>query len=224
VDIGESDVVRIAPGQKALLEVDAFKNRKFNGTVTEIANSSKDAGQMSAGSSQEATKFEVRIRIQEKEAFRPGMSVTAEIETCYRTNVLTVPYASVTARPPKEKEKPGQGKDVGLADPPGTNSPQAGANTLAANGTNVAKADKKSKGAVKQVEVVFVLEGDHAKMAPVKIGISDDNYWEIAEGLTEGQEVVSGSSKAITRELEDAKKIRKGPATGDKAKAGEKKE
>ena len=79
VDIGENDVVRIAPGQKARLEVDAFKNRKFNGTVTEIANSSKDAGQMSLGaSSQEATKFEVRIRIQEKEAFRPGMSVTAE--------------------------------------------------------------------------------------------------------------------------------------------------
>ena len=49
VDIGEIDVVRIAPGQKARLEVDAFKNRKFNGTVTEIANSSKDAGQMGAG-------------------------------------------------------------------------------------------------------------------------------------------------------------------------------
>ena len=49
VDIGENDVVRIAPGQKARLEVDAFKNRKFNGTVTEIANSSKDAGQASPG-------------------------------------------------------------------------------------------------------------------------------------------------------------------------------
>ena len=72
--------------------------------------------------------------------------------------------------------------------------------------------------------MVFLLEGDHAKMAPVKIGISDDNYWEISEGLTEGQEVVSGSFKAITRELEDGKKIRKGLATGDKEKSGEKKE
>jgi HlyD family secretion protein len=241
VDIGENDVVRITPGQKARLEVDAFKNRKFNGAVTEIANSSKDTGQ-STGSSQEATKFEVRIRIQEKEAFRPGMSVTAEIETCYRTNTLTVPYASVTARPPKEKEKTGGGKTAGLADPPGTNSPKAGTNALvartaantnalavgtnapAAGDTNVAKSDKKSKETVKQVEVVFVLEGDHAKMAPVKIGISDDNYWEITEGLTEGQEVVSGSFKAITRELEDGKKIRKGPASGDKERATEKKE
>ena len=243
VDIGENDVVRIVPGQKARLEVDAFKKRKFNGVVTEIANSSKDAGQMSSGSSQEATKFEVRIRIQEKEAFRPGMSVTAEIETCYRTNALTVPFASVTTRPPKEKEKKDDAKLAALADPPRTNSPKNGTNSLAAksnpaaaqtdalaaatnapaaDGTNVAKSDKKSKDAVKQVEVVFVLEGDHVKAVPVKIGISDDNYWEISDGLTEGQEVVSGSFKAITRELEDGKKIRKGPATGDKEKAREK--
>jgi len=241
VDIGENDVVRIAAGQQARLEVDAFKNRKFNGTVTEIANSSKDAGQMNAGSSQEATKFEVRIRIQEKEAFRPGMTVTAEVETCYRTNALTVPFASVTTRPPKEKdkEKKGDGKTAALHDSSKTNAPKSGTNALpaiaasttattnspspitnapAADGTNVAKADRKSKETVKQVEVVFVVEGDHAKMVPVKIGISDDNYWEITEGVTEGQEVVSGSFKAITRELEDGRKIRKGPAPSEKDK------
>ncbi len=244
VDIGENDVVRIAPGQKARLEVDAFKKRKFNGVVTEIANSSKDAGQMGMGSSQEATKFEVRIRIQEKEAFRPGMSVTAEVETCYRTNVLTVPFASVTTRPPKE-EKKGDAKHASLTTKGKTNSPKSGTNALpvkpgpaavstnavvvatnmpGADGTNVSRSDRKSKDAVKQVEVVFVLAGDRAKMTPVKIGISDDSYWEITEGVTDGQEVVSGSFKAITRELEDGKKIRKGPATGEKEKASEKKE
>ena len=245
VDIGENDVVRIAPGQKARLEVDAFKKRKFNGIVTEIANSSKDAGQMSMSSSQEATKFEVRIRVQEQEAFRPGMSVTAEVETCYRTNVLTVPFASVTTRLPKEKEKKSDAKLAARADVRGTNSAKTGTkataakpipaaaktnalaiatNTPAADRTNVAKSDKKSKDAVKQVEVVFVLEGDHAKMAPVKIGISDDSYWEVTAGLTEGQDVVSGSFKAITRELEDGKKVRKGPATGDKDRERAKKE
>ena len=245
VDIGENDVVRIAPGQKALLEVDAFKNRKFNGTVTEIANSSKDAGQMGLGSSQEATKFEVRIRIQETEAFRPGMSVTAEVETCYRTNVLTVPFASVTTRPPKEKDKKAGAKLASRADPPKTKSAKSGTNAVAAksgsasaptnalvaatnvpatDGTNVAKTDKKSKDTIKQVEVVFVMDGDHAKMVPVKIGISDDTYWEITEGVTEGQEVVSGGFKAITRELEDGTKIQKGPAMGAKDRAGEKKE
>ncbi len=235
VDIGENDVVRIAPGQKARLEVDAFKNRKFNGTVTEIADSSEDTGQMNSGANQEATKFEVRIRIQEKEAFRPGMSVTAEVETCYRTNALTVPFASVTSRAPMEKEKKTKVNLVAAADPPRTNSPEAGTNALSAKpspaartnaltagtnasvagATNVAKGDKKSKEAVKQVDVVFVVDGDHVKMVPVKIGISDDNYWEITDGLTNGQEVVSGGFRAITRELEDGARIRKGPAVGD---------
>ena len=104
VDIGEMDVVLIEPGQKVRLEVDAFKDKKFPGTVTQIANSSKGSGQSastySSSQSQEATKFEVRIHINEKEFFRPGMSVTAEIETRYRTNALTVPLASVTTRPP----------------------------------------------------------------------------------------------------------------------------
>src|SRR5260221_11645153 len=117
VDIGEIDVILIALGQTARLEVDAFRDRKFNGTVTEIANSAKGTpgGSLASsstpssgsGQSQDATKFEVKIRIREKELFRPGMSVTSEIETRSRTNVLTVPIQSVTTRVPK---KPGDKK------------------------------------------------------------------------------------------------------------------
>jgi HlyD family secretion protein len=192
VDIGEMDVVLIQPGQIARLDVDAFRDRKFTGVVSEIANSAKGLGSSALGasssSSQDATKFEVRIHIQEKESLLPGMSVTAEIETRYRTNVLAVPIASLTTRPPKN-EKPDK-----------------------ASGTNAVPApsmEKKSKEAPKQVEVVFVVDGDHAKMVPVKSGISDDAYYEITEGLKEGDEVISGNYKAI-RDLQDGKKIMKG--------------
>jgi HlyD family secretion protein len=51
----------------------------------------------------------------------------------------------------------------------------------------------------------------------VKLGISDDNFTEVLEGLEEGQEIVSGGYKAISRELEDGKKIKIGPGTGQKA-------
>jgi HlyD family secretion protein len=64
-------------------------------------------------------------------------------------------------------------------------------------------------------EVVFVIEGDHVKMAPVKIGICDDNYWEITDGLAEGQEIVTGGYKAISKDLADDKKIVKGAAGAD---------
>ena len=109
VDVGEVDVVLIATNQIGRLEVDAFKDRKFTGTVTGVAKSANGLGQtaLSTSSSQDATKFEVHIRINDKESFLPGMSVTAEIETRYRTNVLTVPIASLTTRMPKEPKKDG---------------------------------------------------------------------------------------------------------------------
>jgi HlyD family secretion protein len=98
----------------------------------------------------------------------------------------------------------------------------AAATSPSVGSTNNAKADKK-KDSAKPIEVVFVKDGDHAKMVSVKIGISDDDYWEITEGLSEGAEVISGSSKAVNRELEDGKKVKKGAATGDAAKDSEKK-
>ena len=66
-------------------------------------------------SQQDATKFEVKIRVQEKEPFRPGMSVTAEIETRYRTNVLAVPIQSVTTRVPKKDGPAVDSSGVNLA-------------------------------------------------------------------------------------------------------------
>jgi HlyD family secretion protein len=212
VDIGEMDVVLIQVGQKARLEVDAFRDRKFTGEVTEIANSSKGLGLGSVsggggmgGQSQEATKFEVRIRVSEAEAFRPGMSVSCEIETRYRTNVITVPIASVTTRMPSFTNKP----PAKVAN--GTNATETAKVEAKPTPTNLtAKAERKAKEGLRPVEVVFVMNGETVKKVPVKIGICDDAHWEITEGLQEGDEVVSGGFKAIGRELEDGKKVRKG--------------
>ena len=201
VDIGEMDIVMLAPGEQAKLEVDSFKNKKFAGVVTDVANSSEGlnastglgglGGNSSAG--QSATQFQVRIRFTEAEQFRPGMSVTAEIETRTHTNTIAGPIACITTR--LVGAKPGE-----------TNS--AATNLLAAanSGTNAAKADKKA-GKDKPVEVVFVLAGDHVKTVPVKIGISDVDFWEITEGLAEGDVIVTGNYHAISHDLEDGKKV-----------------
>ena len=69
--------------------------------------------------------------------------------------------------------------------------------------------------ATKPTDVVFVVEGDHVKAVPVKIGICDDNYWEITDGLTNDEEIVSGGYRAIGRDLQDGSKIHVGPATAD---------
>jgi HlyD family secretion protein len=85
-------------------------------------------------------------------------------------------------------------------------------------GKDGSKGGRKSDEKEKPIEVVFVVDGDKAKMVPVKRGIADDAYVEIVEGITEGQEVVSGGYKAISRDLEDGKKIRKGEPEKDKDK------
>ncbi len=215
VNVGEMDVVGIKPGQKARLEVDAFKNRKFTGVVSDVANSAVGSGSLSSSSSQsqQATQFQVRIRVTEKEpAFRPGMSVTAEIETEYRTNVLTVPLASVTTRPMKPTPK-NDSEKTGGTNAAATTNAVAGTNEVAA--TNTSKATSKLASATKPTDVVFVVEGDHVKAVPVKIGICDDNYWEITDGLTNHEEIVSGGYRAVGRDLQDGSKILVGPAGGD---------
>jgi len=215
VDVGEMDVTGIKPGQTARLEVDAFKDRTFYGVVTDVASSSKDSNSQgtslssSSSVSQEATQFQVRIRCSDPEAFRPGMSVSADIETEYRTNALTVPLASVTTRLVIPK----------LVDPPtvkGTNAAKAtsaGA-TNSANGTNAAGVKTPNKAS----DVVFVVKGEHVDAVPVKIGICDDTYWEITDGLTNNEEIVSGGYRAISRDLQDGTKIKKGPAPAETSK------
>ena len=194
VDIGEVDVVLIKVGQIARLEVDSFRDRKFTGEVTEIANTAKASG---LGTQQEATKFEVKVRVKEKEIFRPGMSVTAEVETRYRTNVLCVPIQSVTTRLPKSADKGGTDK-AAKSDP----------KEAYGNGDKGGPAGKKKDEPAKPIEVIFQRDGDAVKQVPVKRGISDDSFVEILEGVTEGAEVISGGFKAINRELEDGKKVK----------------
>jgi HlyD family secretion protein len=216
VDVGEMDVPLIGLGQKARLEVDSFKDQKFNGLVTEIANSANNndtSTTASTTSSTDATKFQVKIHVSEKEAFLPGMSVTADIETRYHSNVLSVPIQCVTTRLPIAQTNASSTNHVTLtasSNAPGTN---ASTTNVAGTGTNntgtnaLTGTQKKSDELPKPIEVVFVIEGDHVKMLPVKRGISDDNYVEIVEGLHEGQEVVSGGYKAINRDLADGTKV-----------------
>jgi HlyD family secretion protein len=172
--------------------------------VSAIANATKGSSSnpLSGGgssSNQEAPKFEVRIRVLDKEAFRPGMSVTAEIETRSRTGVLAVPIQSVTTRlPGAAGAKPAEQKESDAAaasSPPG-----------------------KPPAPVKPSEAVFALEGDRAKLVAVKTGISDSEFFEIAEGLSEGQTIITGSYKAVSKDLEDGKKVTVGGDAGTGAK------
>lgn len=178
VDVDENDVVLISVGDTTRIKVDAFGDRSFNGIVTQIGNSAKSSG---FGTQEQVVNFEVRIKLLDPDLkLRPGMSCTASIETETKQNVIAVPMQSVTAREDVDLGKEEENSNV--------------------------KIEKKNGNKIQ--EVVFIVDGSSAKIKNVKTGISDNNYIEIKEGLEEGVEVISGSYRAISRELKDGSKIR----------------
>jgi HlyD family secretion protein len=185
VEVDENDVVLISPGDTAKIDVDAYPDKKFTGIVYEIGNTAKAKG---LGTQEEVVNFEVKIRILNSEvALKPGMSANADIQTETRLNVVTVPIQSVTTRMPKQDfankgENPSEEEAVGSNQAPKKN-------------------EKPSEG-------VFIVQDGKAKFLKVKTGISDDTYIEISEGLKGNEEVVSGSYRAISRELQEDSKVR----------------
>jgi HlyD family secretion protein len=180
VDVGENDVVLVTVGDTAKVEVDSYPDRKFIGTVTQIANTATSRG---LGTQDEVTNFQVRIRVVTPPgvSFRPGMSMAADVETETHGNVLAVPIQSVTVRMPKDEKK--------------VEAPKEGEAQL-----DVSKAKKKEED--KLEEVVFVIADGKAKTISVKRGLSDDAYVEVKGENLEGAEVVSGPFKAINKDLE----------------------
>ena len=57
------------------------------------------------------------------------------------------------------------------------------------------------------MKVVFVVEEDIVRQVEVEMGISSDTDWEIKNGLEEGQEVVSGSFRILSKILKDGDEV-----------------
>ncbi len=177
VDVSENDILRVSLGDTAEIEIDAYLDRKFLGTVTEIANSASTVG-TAALTSDQVTNFVVKIRMDQASyadlisaqrpfPFRPGMSASVEINTQTVKDILTVPILAVTTRDinalKKGDDDPGQKEDL--------------------------------------KEVVFRCENDTLQQVQVLTGIQDDTYIQIVEGLKKEDEVVSGPYSVVSRQL-----------------------
>ena len=201
VDVNENDVVNVKIGDKALVTIDAYGERKFHGTVVQIANTGKTSG---TGTQEEVTNFEVKTRIDDNDVrLRPGLSCTAEIQTNMVADVVAVPMQSVTIRTgdsnlsPEEIEKR---KQKQAANDKGDN---------AAELTNQKLEKKTAKEEREQISKGVFTMGKDGKAHWVKVttGIADDTFMEIKSGVQPGDEVISGSYSAISRKLKDGAKV-----------------
>jgi len=200
VNVNENDVVNVKVGDTARISVDAYPDRSISGLVREIASTARTSN---AGSQEEVTNFEVRIRISDPSiTLRPGMSTTADIETATVENAVAVPIQSVTVRStdsdlsPEEREKQGARR----AEEEKTDN--------RADVTNEMLEKQKARELRDKMQrVVFVKNGDKVRMQKVETGIADTTYIEIKSGIKPGEEVVSGSYTAISRKLKDGVKV-----------------
>ncbi|HEV2720109.1 MAG TPA: efflux RND transporter periplasmic adaptor subunit [Thermoanaerobaculia bacterium] len=199
VNVNENDVPNVHLNQTARISVDAYPDKMIQGIVREIAST---ATTKNAGSQEEVTNFEVKIRIPDRSLrLRPGMSTTADIETATVANAVVVPIQSVTARiagsnlSPEEREKQSAAQNARDGD-------------NKADVTNQTQEKQKERQLREQLlRVVFVKNGEKVRQQKVETGIADATYIEIKNGVKPGDEVVSGSYTAISRKLKDGTKV-----------------
>lgn len=214
VEVGENDIQKVDIGDTALIEVDAYNNRKFKGIVTQIASSQKGAASQSSASlssSNDVSNYEVRIRIlrdsyadlidpskPRKFPFRPGMSASADIQTKTHSSVLSIPINAVTTRDKQDTASEGS---------KGKEGKKAGRLTTANNDTDNTNSFNSTSEDL--LEVVFVRQSDNTvKLVPVKTGIQDINNIEITDGLKEGDEVITGPYTIVSKTLRNKTKVK----------------
>jgi len=183
VQVDETDVVRLQTRDSVEVNIDAYPDTTFAGQVTKVSHSSKlTPTQTASGSNDRAVDFDVEITLKNPPPdIRPDLSCTARIVTDTRDNALSIPIIALTVRDhervPNESE----------AEPP--------VDTL------------RERFKKKEAEGVFVVRDGLATFRPVRVGVAGDDYFEVLEGLREGETIVAGTYQAI-RDLKDGAKVR----------------
>ena len=180
VNVDENDIVNVAIGQEAEVEVDALFGQKLKGMVYEIANS---ANTDAAGTANQKTEFEVKVAITGEIAkLRPGMTASAEISTETKEDVIGVPIQSIAVRTVDQ---------------------------LTMEGEEVADAEKRYTASEDGfVEIIFAVENGKVVARQVETGIQSDDMIEVISGIEEGEEIVTGSYRAISTDLKNGAAVK----------------
>ena len=198
VKVDETEIDKVAVGQKAKIKVDAFGETELEGEVLQKTPLAVGKSQTSGGLSvninvQEAKEFRVVLRLvnltpEMQAGLRPGMSATATITTTTVNDVIAVPLQAVIEKKPEASPTP--------EGPAATSTP----------------ADKP-----KPIKGVYVLDGNKAKFVAVETGITGESDIQITSGLSSGQEVITGPSRILNTLKEGAVVKRQEKKEGENA-------
>jgi len=185
VQVDETDVVRLSANDSVQVTIDAYPDTSFIGRVTEISHSAQlTATQTASGSNDRAVDFDVEVTLDNPPRdVRPDLSCTARMVTDTRGRALSIPIIALTVR---DHER------VPIED-----------STM--DTTRLKRLGKEAEG-------VFVVRDGQATFRPVKVGIAGDEYFEVIDGLREGETIVAGTYQAI-RDLKDGARVRAADTT-----------
>ncbi|MCP3064298.1 efflux RND transporter periplasmic adaptor subunit [Myxococcus sp. K38C18041901] len=172
-EVGEHEVVHLKPGQPADVTLDALEGQTFAGSVVEIAQKALIKNE---GTEAEVTSFPVTVALDMRPpGVLPGMSAEARISAETRNDVVLVPIQAVTVRAERTL--------------PDYKEPIEGGGLKARRTESLAK-------------VVFVVDAaNKAQVRRVQTGIASDTELEILSGLNDGDRVVEGPYRTLSKEL-----------------------
>jgi HlyD family secretion protein len=191
VQVDETDVVRLAARDSVQVTIDAYPDTTFQGRVTQISHSAKmTETQTASGSNDRAVDFDVEVTLDSPPRdIRPDLSCTARMVTDTRSKALSIPIIALTVR--DHERVPNENPNIDTT---------------------------KLKRLGKEAEGVFVVRDGLATFRPVKVGIAGDEYFEVTDGLREGETIVAGTYQAI-RDLKDEARVREADTTKTKKDA-----
>lgn len=180
IDIDEADIGQVRDGQGAMFTVDAFPDRQFPATITQVRFAPKAA--------EGVVTYQALLTVDNSDlSLRPGMTATTVITTATRADAILIPNAALRFVPA------GMGQVVAgerAAGPPG-NPP--GLFRLFA--PPIPKAELSTAAAPKAggIQRVWLLDGERPIPLDIKIGLTDGQLTEVIEGaLRPGQQLIVG--------------------------------
>jgi len=167
-NVAEADVGGVVVDQAVDFTVDAFPNRTFHGKVVQVRNAPITV--------QNVVTYDTVIGVSNPDLkLKPGMTANVSIIVAHRDDALQIKNAALRYRP------------VDAPTP---------AETRSASSPNGAKP---SGGRERRNErTVYVLSGSRRHAVQIRTGISDGVMTEVADGLKEGDRVVTAELTATT--------------------------
>jgi HlyD family secretion protein len=194
IEVDETDIPFVTVGQPAKVKIDAFKDKDFDGHVTEVGHSPIVVA--GASSSTRATNFKVIVTLDGRiPDVRPGFTCTAIVTTATRSMVTSMPIQAGTVR---EMILDASGAIV--RDPlptPGQTAPRR----------TTGPQELKPGQTRKEMEGVFLAKDGRAVFTPVTSGIAGEKYLEVLSGLKDGDEVIIGPFSSV-RSLKDGDAVK----------------